>query len=118
MDEFVIPVSKPRLDFGFEISLLGGLELYEEEPELLSKRMQALPPVAAAVLVAVADEDFVEELLDVVQHCLVVRSGDHEGACADGGRGGHLGSFGGLADGHCEDDVDVYIDFRWNLESR
>lgn len=77
MDELFIPVTKPSFEFGFELVLLGSLHLMKQEAELLSKRVQALPPVVPAVLIPVTDEDFVEEVVDIVKHGLVVRSCNH-----------------------------------------
>jgi hypothetical protein len=103
MDELVIPIAKPRADFVFGLGLLARLHLADQQAKLLSEGVEALPPRAAAVLVHVADEDFIEEVVNIEQHGLVVRSGHHEGGAGDGGGRGHLGLWGsGLADGHCE----------------
>jgi len=39
---------------------------------LLSKSVKALPPMTAAVLVAISSEKIVEELVDVDEHFLVM----------------------------------------------
>jgi hypothetical protein len=116
VDEVVIPVSKPSLQFGFALGLLGGFELSKEQAQLLAERVQALPPVAAAVLVSVAYEYSVQQLVDVVQHGFVVRSDDHQSHGVDAGRAGHGGGGG---NGHfgCGDAtiwyVDRCLDGRW-----
>lgn len=65
MDELLIPVAKTRRQLGFALILLAALHLRKQETKLLSEGVQQLPPVAAAVLVHVADEDLVQELVDV-----------------------------------------------------
>jgi hypothetical protein len=103
VNELVIPVAQASFEFCLDLVLLARRQLLEEQAELLSERVQALPPVAATVLVHVADEDFVEQVVDVKEHGLVVRSCEHEGRGRDGGGGRrHLGLVGGLVDdGHC-----------------
>lgn len=60
--------------------------------------MQALPPVGAAVLVAVAREELVEEFEDVDKHCFVVLCGGEKSGCGDGGR--HFSGGLGVFDSH------------------
>jgi hypothetical protein len=84
MDELLIPVTKPSFNLAFSFA---RLHLFEQETELLAECVQALPPVAAAVLVPVPREDVVEERVDVEQHCLVVWSCHEEGG---GGNCGHV----------------------------
>lgn len=60
----VIPVPQPRFDIVFLLLALG-LEIVQKQADLLAERSQRFPPVGAAVLVFVADEDLVQQLLDV-----------------------------------------------------
>jgi hypothetical protein len=104
VNELVIPVAQASFEFRLDFALLARLHLREQQAKLLAEGVQALPPVAAAVLVHVADEDFVEQVLDVEEHGFVVRSCEHEGRSRDGGGGGrrHVGLVGGFVDdGHC-----------------
>ena len=100
MNATVIPIPQSRLNLALKLVLLGGLHLLKQEPELLSKRMEALPPMAAAVLIFVADEDLVEEFVDILKHCLVMRSCHHKRCGGDDGWRRHLGLLGKLADSH------------------
>lgn len=50
---------------------------------MLSKSMEALPPMAAAVLVAVAGEEVVEKFVDVNKHFLVMLGDVEEGVGRD-----------------------------------
>jgi hypothetical protein len=95
--ELVVPVTQAGLEFALDLALLRVLQLGEEQAELLAEGVQALPPDTVAVLVYVADEDFVEEIVDVHEHGLVMRGGEEEGR--GGERGGRRGHSGG--DGHC-----------------
>lgn len=76
-----IPEHEPSLEI---LLLLLALEVLKQKAKLLAERVQALPPVAAAVLVLVADENFVEEVVDVVEHGDVVGRGIEEGSSRDG----------------------------------
>ncbi len=59
MHTLLVPIPQPRFDFRGALGFLA-LHFGEEEGELLSECVKALPPVVAAVLVAVADEELVE----------------------------------------------------------
>ena len=65
MNELSIPVAKPDAESISNLGLLARLHLDEQETKLLPEGVQALPPVAAAVLIHVADKDFVEELVNL-----------------------------------------------------
>jgi len=80
------PIPKPQPRLHIPLLLLAlALEILKQERHLLAECVQALPPRAAAVLVLVADEDFVEELVDVAEHGDVVRRRVHERCCGDVG---------------------------------
>lgn len=93
MDALLIPVPQSRFDLALVV------ELVKQEPKLLAECVQALPPGAAAVLVLVADEDFVQQRHDVCEHGLVVRRCIGERFRADLGCGSHAWEG---ADSHCE----------------
>lgn len=59
MDAFLIPVAEPGFEFGLALTLLA-LQLLQQQAELLSKAMEAFPPMRAAVLVTIADKELVE----------------------------------------------------------
>jgi hypothetical protein len=105
VNKLIIPVAQASFKFGLDLALLARRQLLEEQAELLPERVQALPPGAAAVLVHVADEDFVEQVVNVEEHGPVVWSCEHEGRGRHGGGGRrHLGLGGGLVDdGHCKE---------------
>lgn len=60
-----VPEHQSRLEF---LLLLLAIELLEKKAELLAERVKALPPVAAAVLVLVADENLVQKFLNIAEH--------------------------------------------------
>lgn len=65
MDAPLIP--KPQSSFNLALALtLLALHLSNQQTDLLSKTVQALPPMRAAVLVTVACEELVEQVVDVV----------------------------------------------------
>jgi hypothetical protein len=86
MDTILIPESKPRLDLLLALGLLRHLHVLEEETELLAELVQALPPVGAAVLVAIPHEQLIEKLVDVDEHRFLVLRRVEEGCCGDCGR--------------------------------
>ena len=57
---------------------------------MLSKSVEALPPVAAAVLVAVAGKKVVQKLVDVNEHFLIMFGDIEEGVGTDGSHPGGL----------------------------
>lgn len=67
--------------------------------ELLSKSAKTLPPMAAAVLVAVAGENVVQELVDINQHFLVMFGGVEE--CVGGDWCFHPSGVAGGDGSHC-----------------
>jgi hypothetical protein len=84
MNTVLVPESKPRLDLLLALRLLRRLHVLEEESELPAELMQALPPVGAAMLVAVPHEELVEKLLNVDKHRFLVLRHVEEGGCGDG----------------------------------
>lgn len=56
----------------------------QKKTELLAECVQGFPPDAAAVLVFVADEELVQERVDVLEHGDVVGWGFEEVGCGDG----------------------------------
>jgi hypothetical protein len=95
--ELVVPVAQAGLEFSLDLALLWVLHLEEQEGKLLAECVQALPPDAAAVLVHVADEDLVQQVMHVQEHGLVMRGRQEESGSAD--RRGRRRHFGG--DSHC-----------------
>lgn len=72
VDAAGVPVPQSGFDFLLALAPLA-LEFLHEQTELLAEGVEALPPVRAAVLVPVADEDFVEQFVDIVEHGDFVR---------------------------------------------
>lgn len=109
MHDTVVPVPQPRLQLSLPLLLfdVAAVELAQQERNLLAERMERLPPRAALMLIAVSHKDFVEERVDVMQHCDVMLTRVQEvGSSDDGGCRGHLGAGvmgqSGRCDGHCE----------------
>jgi hypothetical protein len=100
--ELVVPVAQAGLELPLDFALLWVLHLQEQEGKLLAEGVQAFPPDAAAVLIYVADEDFVQQVMHVQEHRFVVR-GRHEER-SGGERGWRRSHFGG--DGHCRSKFD------------
>jgi hypothetical protein len=59
--------------------------------------------MAAPMLIHIADEEFVEQVVNVEEHCFVVGSRGHEGLGSDRRRRTHLGLHDRVADGHGKD---------------
>ena len=83
VNALLIPEPQTRFNLAFALTLLA-LHLLEQEPGLLSKRVEALPPMRAAMLITVAYENFGKEFVDIVQHCFLVRSSGKESGSCDG----------------------------------
>lgn len=67
---------------------------------MLSESVQALPPVAATVLVAVTGEEVIEEFVDIDQHSFVMRGGVEQDV--GGNWCSHLVGLGCVDGSHCE----------------
>lgn len=72
MHALLVPILEPGFDLGGALRLLACVHFGEEKGELLSKSVEALPPMAAAVLVSVASEKVVEKLVNVDEHLFVM----------------------------------------------
>lgn len=72
MHTFLVPVLEPGFNLGGALGFLASVYLRKKEGQLLAKSVKALPPMAAAVLVAIASEKIVEKLVDVDQHLLLM----------------------------------------------
>ena len=66
MNALLIPELKPLRHQPGSGHLLGALHLSQQETELLPELVERLEPVVSAVLVSVADEEALEELVDVL----------------------------------------------------
>lgn len=95
----LVPVLEPGCDLGRTLRFPASVQFGEEEGKLLSKSVKTLPPMAAAVLVAVASEEIVKELVYINEHFFVMLGGIEKGV---GGDWSHLGSLARSDRGHGE----------------
>lgn len=91
MDALLVPVLETERDLLRGPLLLLVLHLLHEQPHLLAELPQRLEPVVAAVLVSVADEELVEERVDVLELRLVLVGGGHDFLGGEGERGNRGG---------------------------
>lgn len=86
MHALLVPVPQPRTDLLGRPPLFRMLHGVEQQAELLAELPERLEPVVAAVLVAVAHEESVEEGVDVVELGEVFRGRGEERGRGEGGR--------------------------------
>lgn len=72
MNTLLVPISQPCFNLCWTFGFLTSVHFGQQESELLSEGVQALPPMTVAVLVSIAREKLVEEFINVDEHSFVM----------------------------------------------